>query len=118
MLLATVTACRTKGPHTAEPRLDPNTPVPVEIENHYHGDVIIYLARGSQRERLGMVTALSSAEFSFPWRRLSLSGSSRLVAYPLAGSRAYPSDPLYLQPGQSIHWTLEADLDRSSLSVF
>ncbi len=97
---------------------DPDTPLVVEVENHFHGDVIIYLMRGAQRQRLGMVTALSTAAFTFPWRRLGVSGNSRLLAYPLAGAQAYASDPLNVQPGQSIKWTLESDLDRSSLTVW
>ena len=92
-----------------------NTPVLVEIESHFQGDVVIYLMRGNQRERLGMVTALSATSFSFPYRRLGTSGSSRLLAYPIAGASAYASDPLYIQPGQSLKWTLEAELSRSSL---
>jgi hypothetical protein len=94
---------------------DPNTPVLVEIESHFQGDVVIYLMRGNQRERLGMVSGLSGAAFTFPYRRLGNSGSARLLAYPIAGFSAYASDPLYIQPGQSLKWTLEADLSRSSL---
>ena len=94
---------------------DANTPVLVEIENHFQGDVVIYLVRGNQRERLGMVTALGGTSFTFPYRRLGTSGSSRLLAYPIAGASAWASDPLYIQPGQSLKWTLEAELSRSSL---
>jgi hypothetical protein len=116
MLVAAVGACRSKGPDTS-PAPDPDTPVVVEVENHYLGDVVIYLVRGSQRQRLGMVTALSTAQYSFPWRRLVGSSVNRLLAYAIAGS-AYASDPLQLQPGQSIKWTLESDLNRSSLVVY
>ena len=87
-LMLTVAACR-KRDDVSQPAPDPNTPVPVEVENHYQGDVTIYLARGSMRQRLGMVTALGAAEFTFPWRWLSQSGSSRLLAYPIAGARAH-----------------------------
>lgn len=119
MLAAVLASCRSKGEDTSvEPRVDPDTPVVVEVENHYLGDVVIYLSQGSLRQRLGLVTALSSAEFSFPWRRLSRSGTSRLLAHPIAGARTYTSDPLYVQPGQSITWTLASDLDRSSLAVY
>jgi hypothetical protein len=107
-----------KREDAAQPAPDPNTPVPVEIENHYQGDVTIYLVRGSLRQRLGMVTALGTAEFTFPWRWLSQSGSSRLLAYPIAGARAHLSEPLILQPGQWIKWTLEGSLDRSSMAVY
>jgi hypothetical protein len=111
-----VGACRHKGEATVAP--DPNTPVLVEVENHYHGDVVIYLLRGSQRERLGLVTALGNSAFTFPYGRIGSSGSTRLVAYPIAGSAAYPSDPLYIQAGQSVKWTLEGDLNRSNLVVY
>ena len=119
LLAAVLVGCGSKtDQESPEPEFDANTPVVVEVENHYRGDVIIYLAQGSQRQRLGTVSALGSAEFSFPWRRLSMSGTSRLAAYPIAGSRTYSSDQLHVQPGQSIKWTLENDLDRSSLSVW
>ncbi len=119
LLVAALAGCRSRGAETsAQPKADRDTPVAVEVENHYHGDVIIYLVQGTQRQRLGMVTALSTAEFSVPWGRLGASGTNRLLAYPLAGARAYPSEPLYVQPGQYVSWTLESDLDRSSLAVY
>jgi hypothetical protein len=117
LVALTVLGCRKRDAET-RPAPDPNLPVPVQIENHFMGDVTIYLVRGSLRQRLGMVTALGSAEYSFPWRWLSQSGSSRLLAYPIAGARAQLSEPLILQPGQMIKWTLEADLDRSSMAVY
>ena len=117
LLALTLAACR-KGEEPEQPAPDPNRPVPVEIENHYQGDVTIYLVRGSLRQRLGMVTALGTAAYTFPWRWLSQSGSSRLMASPIAGPRAHLSEPLILQPGQWIKWTLQGDLDRSSLAVY
>ena len=117
LVALTLLGCRKRDAET-RPAPDPNTPVPVEIESHFMGDVTIYLVRGSLRQRLGMVTALGTAEFTFPWRWLSQSGSSRLMAYPVAGARAQLSEPLILQPGQWIKWTLEASLDRSSMAVY
>jgi hypothetical protein len=119
LLVANVGACHSKGEAPgAAPKANPNTPVLLEVENHYQGDVVIYLMQGNQRERLGMVTALSKATYTFPYRRLSMSGNTRLLAYPIAGRSAYASDPLLVQPGQSVSWTLESDLDRSSLAVW
>jgi hypothetical protein len=116
LVALTVLACRKRDATTPAP--EPNAAVPVEVENHYMGDVTIYLVRGSMRQRLGMVSALGTAEYSFPWRWLSQSGSSRLMAYPVAGARAHLSEPLIVQPGQWIKWTLEADLGRSSMAVY
>ena len=118
ILLAVLTAaaCHHKG--DSEPAPDPNTPVLVEVESHFQGDVVIYLLRGSQRERLGLVTGLNTAAYTFPYRRLGSSGSSRLLAYPIAGASSWASDPLYIQPGQSVKWTLEGDLSRSSMVIY
>ena len=119
ILVAAIGACHSKGEAAgAEPKADPNTPVLLEVENHYLGDVVIYLMQGNQRDRLGMVTALSKATYTFPYRRLGVTGNTRLLAYPIAGRSAYASDPLLVQPGQSVSWTLESDLDRSSLAVW
>ena len=109
-------ACRHAGEEDP-PSVDPDTAVVVQVENHYRGDVVIYLAVGTQRVRLGMVTALSSQAFSFPWRRLQGSGVTRLLARPLAAS-SFASDPLLVQPGQGITWTLESDLERSTMTVY
>jgi hypothetical protein len=115
LLLIALGACRSRGPDTSV-QPDTNAMVAVEVESHYQGDVIVYLVQGSQR--LGTVTALSKAEFSFPYRRLQMSSTTRLMAYPLAGAQAYLSEPLLMQPGQWVSWTLESDLDRSSLAVY
>jgi hypothetical protein len=109
-------ACRHhQADDTSRTPPDPNTPVLVEVESHFQGDVVIYLLRSGQRERLGMVSGLGNAAFTFPYRKLGNTGSTRLLAYPIAGSTTYASDALYIQPGQSLKWTLEADLSRSSL---
>ena len=117
LLTSALVSCHSKQPHdSVEP--DPNAQVLVEVESHYQGDVIVYLVTGNTRDRLGMVTALSRAEFTFPYRRLQMSSNTRLMAYPLAGAQTYLSDPLLVQPGQYVSWTLESDLRRSSLAVY
>lgn len=117
LLTSGLMACHGKTPDdSVEP--DPNAQVLVEVESHYQGDVIVYLVTGNTRDRLGMVTALSRAEFTFPYRRLQMSSNTRLMAYPLAGAQTYLSDPLLVQPGQYVSWTLESDLRRSSLAVY
>ena len=91
--------------------------VSVEVENRNWSDITIYLMTGGLPQRLGMVTALSHASFGFPSQRLNTSGSVRLRALPVAG-RPFTSETILVQPGQAIMWTLETDLDISSLSVY
>jgi plastocyanin len=73
--------------------------------------------RGTGVERLGTVGSLKTETFVFPFRRLG-AGESRLRAYPIGGPAAFTSENLYVQPGQMVKWTLEADLTRSFLGVY
>lgn len=91
--------------------------VPVEVENHNWSDITIYLVAGGLPHRLGMVTGLSNGTFAFPSHRLNTGSGVRLRALPVAGT-AFTSETILVQPGQAIFWTLENDLDTSSLSVF
>jgi hypothetical protein len=90
----------------------------VAIESHYQGDVVIYLVQAGSRHRLGRVTALGRALYTVPYYRFGVGADVRLSAYPLAERRAVTSEPLLVQPGQSVTWTLEADLDGSNLVVY
>jgi hypothetical protein len=89
----------------------------LEVENHNWSDIVIYLIHGSQSHRVGMVTAVSTAHFAFPYRQLGTGGNARLRAYPVGGPQAVTSENLLVQPGQWIKWTLESDLRRSFVAV-
>jgi len=86
------------------------------VESHNWNDITIYLVTDGLPQRLGMVTALSSASFEFPAQRLN-GGDLRLRALPVAG-RAFTSETILVTPGQVITWRLENDLNASSLSVY
>jgi hypothetical protein len=120
-LFAVTTAC---GLFSSHHRRDSNGVAPeehrrvgVEVTSHNWNDITVYLVAGGQPQRLGMVTALSSATFDFPSHRVYTSGGVRLRALPIAG-RPFTSEAILVQPGQVITWTLENDLDRSSITVY
>jgi dipeptidyl aminopeptidase/acylaminoacyl peptidase len=94
-----------------------NADVSVEVENHNSSDMTVYLVTGGLPQRLGMVTAMSNASFAFRAQRLNTAGSVRLRALPVAGT-AHTSEPILVQPGQTITWTLQSDLDTSTWSVY
>ena len=91
--------------------------VSVEVENHNSSDITVYLVTSGLPQRLGMVTAMSTASFAFRAQRLNTAGSVRLRALPVAGT-AHTSEPILVQPGQTITWTLQSNLDTSSWSVY
>lgn len=90
----------------------------LEVENHGWSDIVIYLVRGTASDRVGMVGALNTITFVFPFRRLGTGNDIRLRADPIGDSRAFTSENLLVQPGQWIKWTLESDLTRSFLAVY
>jgi hypothetical protein len=90
----------------------------VEVENHHWSDVVVYLMNGSQSQRLGMVTGVSTNRFLFPYRQIAAGGRLRLRAHAVGEEGSFISEDVVVQPGQSIKWTLESDLRRSSLAVF
>ncbi len=94
-----------------------NAEIALEVESHHWNDIVVYLMNGNQSERLGLVNGLSNKEFVFPFRKLTSGGKARLRAYAVGGAGSITSEDLLVQPGQWIKWTLESDLDRSSLAV-
>lgn len=104
------------GDSSARPSRD--TPVSVEVENHNWSDIVIYLDRGNLSTRLGTVTAQNSAVFTFPYLQLGTTGNARLRADPIGDLRSFSSENLNVQPGQTIKWTIENDIERSFLGVY
>ena len=116
---ATLAGCASKTEGEAEtPAAAANTPVGLEVENHGWADIVVYLVRGTAEERLGTVGALNSTVFTFPFHRLGTGSDARLKADPIGSDRAYYSEDIHIQPGQSLKWTLESDLSRSFLGVY
>ncbi|HEU4524886.1 MAG TPA: hypothetical protein VFR62_07675 [Gemmatimonadales bacterium] len=102
----------------AEPEPEHTAEVALEVENHSWSDIVISLVRGTAVERLGMVGALNSETFVFPYRKLGVGTDVRLRAYPIGGPSAFTSENVLVQPGQWVKWTLESDLTRSFLAVY
>jgi hypothetical protein len=98
-------------------RPDENTATLLEVESHHWSDVVIYLMNGNQAERLGTVAGVSTNRFSFPYRHIASGGRLRLRAHPIGGD-SFTSEDVVVQPGQSVKWTLESDLRRSSLAIY
>ena len=102
----------------AEPEPEHTAEVALEVENHSWSDIVISLVRGTAVERLGMVGALNTETFVFPYRKLGVGTDVRLRAYPIGGPSAFTSENVLVQQGQWVKWTLESDLTRSFLAVY
>ncbi len=118
LALLLAAACHHGKAGEPESRPDRDTPVSVEVENHNWSDMVIYLDRGNLSRRLGSVTSQNTAIFTFRYLELGSTGNARLRADPIGNLRSLSSEDLNVQPGQTIKWTIENDIDRSFLSVY
>ena len=91
--------------------------ITLRIVNRATQDVRIYLVRSGMRERLGQISAVSTEEIDLPMRRIGSDGTFQLYASPIGGVRSALSDVIQASAGQTVEWTLEADLARTSITV-
>lgn len=94
------------------------TTVPLRVTNHNFQDMTIYIVRDGQRNRLGAVTAASSATFLLTEQHLGQQGRVQLLADPLGTVGALSTEAFIVKPGQRVEWTIESDVRRSSLAIY
>ena len=119
LLVSSVPSCGLLFPHhtASPPPTSVSKQVLVAVTSHNWSDITVYLLAGGLPQRLGMVSALGEATFDFSSHRLNTSGGVRLRALPIAG-RPFTSETILVQPGQSIFWTLENNLETSNFTVY
>ncbi len=117
LCFAATTACRSAR-HSQESVSPENSETVLEVENHHWSDIVVYLMNGNQSQRLGMVSAVSTDRFVFPYRQLATGGKVRLRAHPVGSRGSFTSEDVLIQSGQGLKWTLEGDLKRSTLVVY
>lgn len=114
-----LTACASAGGSEGEPsvRADEGEAI-VEVQNLNWSTVHIYVLADGQRYSLGMVTSTGEETFTIP--RGAFAGSRDLVflADPIGAVVAYMSDPVLVEPGDRVQWTIHNNLSQSSISVF
>jgi hypothetical protein len=107
--------------HTPAPTVDPGAPgseVAVQVQSHHMTDVVISVLHNGVWDRIGTAGAAGMSSFFVPWRLIAGSGTIRLKADPIGEGNVLVSEPLNVRPGELIRWTLESDLERSSIGVF
>jgi hypothetical protein len=92
--------------------------VTLYVTNHNYLDVIVYVIHDGQRSRIGTVTGSSTEAFTLPLRLIGQAHEVRLYGDPIGSEDFALTELLLVHSGQSIEWTLETDLRRSSVGVF
>jgi hypothetical protein len=102
-----------------EDREEPSRPdavVTVQVMNRSQLDATIYLLHDGARERLGTVTAATTASYPVRTRMLG-TGEFALLADPIGATRTWTTERLSVSQGSEFVWTLESDFSRSSVLV-
>ncbi|HEX6966965.1 MAG TPA: hypothetical protein VF166_14330 [Gemmatimonadaceae bacterium] len=90
----------------------------VRVENKHWLDVDIYVEHEGQRQRLGTVTATSTASFTLRPAMISGLGDIELIADAIGSPASATTGRITVKPGMHVDWTLQIDLSRSSVAVY
>jgi hypothetical protein len=87
------------------------------VQNNHWNDITLYLVHEGVSDRVGVVTAASTRSFVLPLRRFGTAGTFRLSAYQIGGDQYHVTELLPVQRDEHVTYTLESDLQRSSVTV-
>ena len=93
------------------------THVALDVDNHNWSDVVISVEHDGKRDRLGTVKAASKQTLRIPTMWIGASRAIRLIAHRIGSVGEFRSDGFSVQHDQTIEWTLESDLQRSSIAL-
>ncbi|HEY2025927.1 MAG TPA: hypothetical protein VGG78_02900 [Gemmatimonadaceae bacterium] len=93
------------------------THVALDVDNHNWSDVVISVEHDGKRDRLGTVKAASKQTLRIPTMWIGASRAIRLIAHRIGSVGEFRSDGFSVQNDQTIEWTLESDLQRSSVAL-
>jgi hypothetical protein len=93
------------------------THVALDIDNHNWSDVVVSVEHDGKRDRLGTVKAASKQTLRIPTMWIGASRAIRLIAHRIGAVGEFRSDGFSVQHDQSIEWTLESDLQLSSIAL-
>lgn len=88
------------------------------VRNRSWSTMHLYLLAAGQRFSLGMVTSQSERSFEIPPTAFANERDLVFMADPVGSALAYMSDPILVQPGNRVRWTLQTRLSQSSISIY
>ena len=115
-MLVLVAGCGHGGAEFDE-RPAPQDPVTLEVKNLNWQDVTVYVYRAGSEQRLGLVTSMKTRSFVIPRNLYRTSGQLQFMVKPIGSGERQFSEPLNVEPGWIIVWTVEQRLKYSRIMV-
>jgi hypothetical protein len=117
LLILGAISCGGHSGQASGPAPESATDIVLVVDNHHWSDVVISVLHDGVIDRVGLATAVKTTTFVLPSRRLGTTGIIRLRGHAVGAPDSHTTDSFPVQPGQEIQWTLESDLEHSSVAV-
>lgn len=109
--------CATGGVAVEDDTLETDDRVRVQVENHDWATVHVYALAGGQSVSLGQLSTSETSTFELPETMTTTAGEVRLVADPVGSADAHVTRRIQFEPGDTIVYSVEDQLELSSISV-
>ena len=93
-------------------------PVTLEVENHNWADVVLYVVHDGVQTRFTQVAAAHNLSIEIPERLQGQMGVIRIAARRIGGTDSYVSQAISLRGNSAVRFTIESNLNRSSVGVW
>lgn len=117
VLAASACGAFSRQPGEAGPSAERDEAITVHVQNNAWSAIHVYAVMGAQWESLGVVSSQSSEDYTIPRGMTGARGEMRLVADPIGSNQGFFSDPILVEPGDRVEWTLQNNLSLSSVFV-
>ena len=96
----------------------PPTPIVLEVENHNWADVILFVVHDGVQTRFAQVAAAHNLSIEIPERLQGQMGIIKIGARRIGGDDTYLSQAISLRGNSSVRFTIESNLNRSTVGVW
>ena len=100
IVLVVAAGCRSSSPNRGA--IPQRSEAFVRVENRSMLDMTVYVIRGSERRRLGLVNALSTETIPIPPGLIEGAGILRFLADPIGGNRTPVSEEISVRDGDVV----------------
>jgi hypothetical protein len=98
--------------------LVPPSPVVLEVENHNWADVVLYVVHDGVQTRFAQVAAAHNLSLEIPPSLQGQMGIIKIAARRIGGTDSYLSQAISLRGNSAVRFTIESNLNRSSVGVW
>lgn len=118
IMIAVVAVASTACSHHAPNESVASGPATLHVDNRNWQNVDIQVLHRGIQSHLGSVNASAETEIVFPKFLLSDLGEVQLIAHAIGTPYTIRTQVIVLKPGTEVRWTLETNLDRSTIAVY